>query len=94
MIGLMEKEYKNFWMAALTRDSGKMKDTMKERRNMPMDHFIQESGRTGTKMAKDSKNRKMGTPILEDSKMERDTGEASYTIRTESIWLFMKMEIC
>ena len=57
-----------------------------------MEESIQVNGRTGTKMAKDSSNKKVGRCILEDSKMERVTEEASYTNKATSILLFTKME--
>ena len=59
---------------------------------MVMEVSIRESGRTGTSMAKDFRNTKAGRCILENSKMDGDTEEASYTNKTGSILLCTKME--
>ena len=59
-----------------------------------MEESIQGNGRTGAVMAKDSSNKKVGRCILEDSKMQRDMGEASYMSRTGSISPFTKMDVC
>ena len=59
-----------------------------------MEESIQVNGRTGTGMAKDSRNKKAGRCLLEDSRMDRDTEEASYMNKTESISPFTKMAFC
>ena len=59
---------------------------------MLMEVFIQANGKADAGMAKDSTNKKMGRCILEDSKMERDMGDTSYTNKTVNISPFTKME--
>ena len=40
---------------------------------MPTEEYIQESGRTGAGMAKDSSNKQMERCLLEDTNMEIET---------------------
>ena len=60
---------------------------------MPVEEFTQANGRMGPRMAKDFSNRKMARCILEHSRMDRDTKEASYMNKTGSMSLFTTMEI-
>ena len=58
-----------------------------------MEASIQANGKTGTRMAKVSTDKKLGRFILEDSKMDGGMVEVSNTNKARSISLCMKMDI-
>ena len=58
-----------------------------------MEASIQANGKTGTRMAKVSTNKKVERCILEDSKMDGDMVEVYNTNKARSISLCIKMDI-